>query len=151
MKLRDEIKQSMPFESREQEAFLNLQRTAEQLGRKSAEVLKPWKISGAQYNVLRILRGAGKRGLPCSEISARMVTADSDITRLLDRLEQKGLIARARSPQDRRVVTSRATRKALALLARLDAPMRDSGRQLMAGLSAEELDALNSTLERLRA
>jgi DNA-binding MarR family transcriptional regulator len=150
MKLREEIKQSKPFESREQEAFLNLQRTAEHLRRKSAEMLKPWELSGPQYNVLRILRGAGREGLPCSEIGARMVTEDSDITRLLDRLAKKGLIERARSPRDRRVVTTRATRKALSLLLELDGPMRDSAKQLMGGLSATELDSLNATLERLR-
>lgn len=150
MKLRDEIKQSKPFESREQEAFLNLQRTAEHLRRKTIERLKPWKLSAAQYNVLRILRGAGKHGLPCSEIGARMVTEDSDITRLLDRLEQKGLIARARSSKDRRVVSTRVTRKGLGLLTELDAPMRESSKKLMAGLSAEDLAKLNSILERLR-
>lgn len=150
MKLRDEIKQTKPFESAEQEAFLSLQRTAEHLLRRSVEVLKPWDLSMTQYNVLRILRGAGKNGLPCSEIGERMVTEDSDITRLLDRLEKKGLIERARSAHDRRVVTARATRKALQLLSRLDAPVRDSAKQLMGGLSAQELETFSATLERLR-
>ncbi len=151
MKLRDEIKQTKPFESREEEAFLNLQRTAEQLRRRAAEILKRSKLSATQYNVLRILRGAGRDGLPCNEIGARMVTEDSDITRLLDRLEKKGLIARARSASDRRVVVARATRKALDLLAQLDAPVRESAKRLMAGLSAQELETLNAVLERLRA
>lgn len=151
MKLRDEIKQSKPFESREEEAYLNLQRTAEQLRRRAGDALKRSKLSATQYNVLRILRGAGRPGLPCSEIGARMVTHDSDITRLLDRLEQKGLIERARSADDRRVVVARATRKALDLLALLDVPVRESSKKLMAGLSAQELDNLNATLERLRA
>lgn len=151
MKLRDEIKQTKPFESREQEAFLNLQRTAEHLRRRSAKLLKPWKLSATQYNVLRILRGAGRDGLPCSEIGARMVTEDSDITRLLDRLEKKGLIERARSPRDRRVVTSRATRKALGLLSELDGLVRDSAKKLMGGLSASDLETLSATLERLRS
>jgi DNA-binding MarR family transcriptional regulator len=151
MALRDEIKQTKPFQSAEQEAFLSLQRTAEHLRRKTAEVLKPWDLSMTQYNVLRILRGAGKHGLPCSEISARMVTADSDITRLLDRLEKKGLIERARSAKDRRIVTSLATRKAISLLSKLDVPVRESAKQLMGSLSAQELEALNATLERLRA
>jgi DNA-binding MarR family transcriptional regulator len=151
MKLREEIKQSKPFESREEEAYLNLQRTAEHLRRRAADVLKRSKLSATQYNVLRILRGAGRPGLPCSEIGARMVTHDSDITRLLDRLEQKGLIERERNADDRRVVVARVTRKALDLLAQLDAPVRESSKKLMAGLSAQDLDSLNATLERLRA
>jgi DNA-binding MarR family transcriptional regulator len=150
MKLRSEIKQSKPFESLEQEAFLNLQRTAEFLRAKSAEALKPFGLSATQYNALRILRGAGKAGLACSTIGERMVTQDSDITRLLDRLEKKGLIERARGPKDRRVVVVRATRQALALLAQLDEPMRASAQTLMAGLSAGELRELTSYLERLR-
>ena len=151
MKLRDEIKQTKPFASREEEALLNLQRTAERLNWRWAEMLKPWDLTPAQYNALRILRGAGKAGLACSEIGARMVTQDSDITRLLDRLEKKGLVARARNSRDRRVVTARATAKGLALLATLDAPARDSAKQLMGELSATELSTLTATLERLRS
>jgi DNA-binding MarR family transcriptional regulator len=150
MKLHTEIKQTKPFESLEQEAFLNLQRTAELLRAKSAEALKPFGLSATQYNALRILRGAGKAGLACSEIGARMVTQDSDITRLLDRLEKKGLIERSRGHKDRRVVVVRATRQALALLAQLDEPMRASAQTFMAGLSTGELQELTSYLERLR-
>ena len=151
MKLREEIKQGKPFASPEEEAFLNLQRTAEYLRAKSAAWLKPWGLSPAQYNALRILRGAGTPGLACKEIGARMVTPDSDITRLLDRLEKKGLIERWRDKRDRRVVTARATRRALKLLACLDPPARDSAKGLMDKLSANELLALNSSLEKLRS
>lgn len=150
MKLRDEIKQHKPFASLEEETYLNLQRTAEHLGRKTAEMLKPRGLSATQYNALRILRGAGKAGLPSSEVGARMVTQDSDITRLLDRLEKKGWIERWRGSRDRRVVKARATRKALALLARLDAPARALAKALMKGLSGRALAALNASLERLR-
>jgi DNA-binding MarR family transcriptional regulator len=151
MKLRDEIRQTKPFASPEEEAYLNLQRTAEYLRAKSAAWLRPWDLSLTQYNVLRILRGAGKGGLACSEIGARMVTQDSDITRLLDRLEKKGLIERWRDERDRRVVMARATRQAVTLLARLDAPARSSSRDLMNKLSSHELASLNSTLEKLRS
>jgi DNA-binding MarR family transcriptional regulator len=150
MKLRDEIKQTKPFEGPQEEAFLNLQRTAEFLRAKAAEALKPWGLSATQYNALRILRGAGRAGLACSEIGMRMVTQDSDITRLLDRLEKKGLILRSRGSKDRRVVTARATRQALALLAQMDEPMRTSAQTVMGGLSAGELHDLTSYLERLR-
>jgi DNA-binding MarR family transcriptional regulator len=151
MKLRDEIKQTKPFASPEEEAYLNLQRTAEYLRAKSAAWLKPWDLSLTQYNVLRILRGAGKLGLACSEIGARMVTQDSDVTRLLDRLEKKGLIERWRDEHDRRVVIACATRQALTLLGRLDAPARSSAKDLMNKLSPHELTALNSSLEKLRS
>jgi DNA-binding MarR family transcriptional regulator len=151
MKLREEIKQVKPFASPEEEAFLNLQRTAEYLRAQSAAWLKNWDLSLTQYNVLRILRGAGKPGLACNEIGARMVTPDSDITRLLDRLEKKGLIERWRDKRDRRVVMARATRPALKMLARLDPPARDSAKELMDKLSASELSALNSSLEKLRS
>jgi DNA-binding MarR family transcriptional regulator len=150
MKLRDEIKQTKPFAGPEEEAYLNLQRTAEYLRTKSAEWLKPWDLSLTQYNALRILRGAGKSGLACNEIGARMVTPDSDITRLLDRLEKKGLIERWRDQRDRRVVMARTTRQALTLLGRLDVPARSSVRDLMNKLSSHELASLNSTLEKLR-
>src|SRR3712207_9084149 len=103
-KLRDEIKQARPFRSAEQEAFLNLQRTADVLMARMAEVLKTQGVSPTQYNVLRILRGAGDEGLPCGAVAERMITRDPDITRLLDRLEKQGLIARARDTRDRRVV-----------------------------------------------
>jgi DNA-binding MarR family transcriptional regulator len=151
MKLRDEIKQSKPFANLQEEAFLNLQRTAEYLRSKSAEFLKRWDLSPTQYNVLRILRGAGKSGLACSEIGARMVTQDSDVTRLLDRLEKKGLIERARSSKDRRVVTTRTSRRGQELLAKLDAPAGRSVEQMMSRLSPRELRNLSLSLERLRS
>lgn len=150
MKLREEIKQTKPFASREEEALLNLQRTAQHLNWRWAEMLKPWDLTPAQYNALRILRGAGKAGLPCSEIGARMVTQDSDITRLLDRLEKKGWVARARDGKDRRVVTARATKKALAILAEMDGPLQEFARKILGGLGTRRLEELNDALERLR-
>lgn len=150
MKLRDEIKQTKPFASREEEALLNLQRTAQHLDWRWAEMLKPWDLTPAQYNALRILRGAGKAGLACSEIGARMVTQDSDITRLLDRLEKKGWVARARDGKDRRVVTARATKKAFELLAELDGPAAEFAKKCMKGLNPRRLEELNESLERLR-
>ncbi len=150
MKLRDEIKQTKPFASLEEEALLNLQRSAEHLNWRWAEMLKPWDLTPAQYNALRILRGAGKAGLACSEIGARMVTQDSDITRLLDRLEKKGWVVRARDVEDRRVVTARATKKALGLLAELDGPATEFAKKCMKGLNSRRLEELNESLERLR-
>ncbi len=94
--LQRDLKQRRPFTSRETEAYLNLVRTTDLLSREVAAVLKPHQLSEAQYNVLRILRGAGPEGLACSEIGHRLVTRDPDVTRLLDRLETRALITRGR-------------------------------------------------------
>src|SRR5215470_13051287 len=102
--LQSELKQKRPFTSREQEAYLALLRTADALEMQVEAKLKEFGLTGTQYNALRILRGAGADGLPCSEIGERMITHDPDITRLLDRLEKRGLAERARCKKDRRVI-----------------------------------------------
>src|SRR5207244_6424829 len=102
-KLQREIKKQHPFDSFEQEAALNLRKTCDTLAALEAETLRPTELSPTQYNVLRILRGAGE-ALPCGEIAARMITREPDMTRLLDRLEKRGLLSRARQQSDRRVV-----------------------------------------------
>src|SRR5580692_1239802 len=107
----------------EETAFLDLMRTTDILSRGLVKVLKSEGLSSTQYNVLRILRGAPE-GLPCGEISNRMVTRDSDITRLLDRLEKRSLVSRCRETKDRRTVWARITPEGLELLARLDEPVR---------------------------
>src|SRR5581483_7743845 len=122
-RLKTEIKQTKPFESLETEALLNVARTADFLMRPGAELLKEHDLSPTQYNALRILRGAGKAGLACSEVGERMINKDPDITRLLDRLEERGLVTRARDAHDRRVVTAKITAKALQMLAALDEPV----------------------------
>ena len=99
-----------------------IQRLAEHHIGQVAEVLKPHALSPAQYNVLRILRGAGPDGVPCGMVAERLITRDPDITRLVDRLEARGLVERARSTTDRRVVTVRATAAALDVLSRLEQP-----------------------------
>ncbi len=134
----------------EQAAFLALQRLAADLGQEVAELLKPAGLSPAQYNVLRILRGAGDRGLPCGEIAARMITKDPDITRLLDRLEKRGLVTRARESGDRRVVTTRITDEAIALLASLDEPVVELHRRQLAPLGEARLEELLALLEEAR-
>ncbi|MGB6357492.1 MAG: MarR family transcriptional regulator, partial [Candidatus Acidiferrales bacterium] len=112
----------------EEAAFLDLLRTSDVLARGVVHVLKPDGLSPTQYNVLRILRGSPE-GLPCGEIAGRMITRDPDITRLLDRLEKRGLILRTRQNQDRRTVLTRITPAGLRLLARLDAPVQRAHRQ----------------------
>src|SRR5437588_5336908 len=109
-------------------AFLDLQRTCDLLTRGPARILKNEDLSPTQYNVLRILRGAPD-GLPCGEIANRMITRDPDITRLLDRLEKRGLISRCRESKDRRMVTARITTEGSKLLTRLDEPDREAHRK----------------------
>src|ERR1051325_9127394 len=108
-KLIDEIKQTRPFGSLEDEVFVNLLRTAGAFLWREAEMLKPYELTLPQYNVLRILRGAGPGGLICREIGERMITRDPDVTKLLDRLETRGLVSRERQEKDRRVIVARVT------------------------------------------
>jgi DNA-binding MarR family transcriptional regulator len=118
--LRDEIKQTRPFSGPEQEAYLSLGRTWAVLEHAMSEALKPHGITPTQYNVLRILRGAGETGLCRSEVMERMIARVPDASRLLDRMEGAGLIARSRDAEDRRFVTTRITEKGLGLLKDLD-------------------------------
>src|SRR5262249_7376520 len=131
--------------SPEEAMHLDLVRTAEMLSRPFVQFLKSEDLSGAQYNVLRILRGA-PQGLTCSEIGNRMITRDPDITRLLDRLEKRELIARSRDEEDRRIVLTRITPAGLDLLARLDQPIQDLHRKQLGHLGAERLKALSQLL-----
>lgn len=140
--LRDEIKQTRPFGSLEQEAYLSLGRTWSVLEHGAAEALKPHGITPTQYNALRILRGAGREGLCRSEVMERMVARVPDATRLLDRLESAGLIARERSNEDRRFVSTRITAEGRRMLAKLDEPIQALHRQQFAKLNESDLRRL---------
>ena len=129
----------------EEAAFLELLRTTDMLSRGLVKVLKTEDVSGTQYNVLRILRGSPE-GLPCGEIASRMITRDPDITRLLDRLEKRGLISRCRETKDRRMVMARITPEGLKLLARLDEPVQAAHRKQLGHLGRERLRALTELL-----
>jgi DNA-binding MarR family transcriptional regulator len=133
----------------EEDAYLDLARTTELLSRPVAQLLRTEDLSPAQYNVLRILRGSPD-GLTCGEIGNRMITRDPDITRLLDRLERRKLISRCRETKDRRVVLTRVAPEGLALLARLDEPVRDTHRKLLGHLGPERLQALARLLAACR-
>ena len=149
-KLLSELKQTKPFESREQEAYLNVLKTADFLQQTAAAVLRSHNMSETQYNVLRILRGAGDEGLKCSDIGERMVTRDPDITRLLDRLEKQGWIERHRSTTDRRVVTTRISAAGLAKLSELDEPLKVSLEGLLGRIGQAKLQMLIELLEEVR-
>jgi DNA-binding MarR family transcriptional regulator len=148
--LREEIPQQKPFESLEQEAVLNVLHTADVLLQRITAVLKPFKLSHSQYNVLRILRGAGPEGLACREIGERMITRDPDITRLLDRLEARGLLTRTRDQKDRRVITARITPEGGRLLEALDQPIAEVDRQPLQHLGEQRLRTLIQLLELAR-
>lgn len=148
--LRTEIKQSRAFATLEQEAHLSIERTAAVLGHAFAESLKPYGITGTQYNVLRILRGAGKAGLCRNDVRDRLVAKVPDATRLIDRLVEAGLVTRARDSDDRRVVTTRITSDGLALLARLDDVVADVHRRLLGHLTRDQLAALIDLLAIVR-
>lgn len=149
-KLQAEIKTKAAFHSPEHEAYLNLQRTADYLLRGVEELMKPLGLTPSQYNVLRILRGAGSEGLSCSEIAARMLTRDPDMTRLLDRLDKRGLVSRARNASDRRVVVTRITTAGLKLLAALDEPLDELHKKQLEHLGRERLKQLSALLEAAR-
>ena len=129
----------------EEVVFLDLLRTTDLLSRGLALLLKSEDLSATQYNVLRILRGS-PAGLPCGEIASRMITRDPDVTRLLDRLEKRGLISRCRETQDRRTVMARITPEGLKLLASLDEPVRNAHRAQLGHLGRKRLVALSQLL-----
>lgn len=148
--LRQELRQSRPFQSPEQEAFLSVLRTAAVLSDELEHVLKPEGISLAQYNVLRILRGAEPHGLCRNEVRDRMLTRMPDMTRLLDRMEQAGLVARTRSQSDRRLVTTRITTRAMQLLERVDDAVVEEHRRRFGHLSKSDMRTLIGLLEQVR-
>ena len=145
-----ELQQNRPFQYLEEEAFLNVQRTADVLMQALLTVLKPFGLSATQYNVLRILRGAGNIGMSCKDIGGRMVTPDPDITRLLDRLEKRSLINRNRARDDRRFVTIQITAEGLDMLRQLDTPIRELQLQMFHDLGQQRVLQLVDLLEDVR-
>src|SRR3984893_5094943 len=134
-----------PEGSAEEAAYLDLLRTADVLTRGAIGVLKAEDLSTTHYNVLRILRGS-PQGLTCGEIASRMITRDPDITRVLDRMEKRGLISRCRETKDRRMVMARITPHGLKLLARLDEPVQTAHRKQLGHLGRGRLRALTELL-----
>jgi DNA-binding MarR family transcriptional regulator len=133
----------------EQQVFINLMRTSDLLARGIEPVLKAAEVSPTQYNVLRILRGAPE-GLPCGEIGSRMISRDPDITRLLDRMEKRGLVSRCRETRDRRMVLTRITEAGLNLVSKLDAPVLDAHALQLGHLGQQKLKTLLALLQEAR-
>ena len=148
--IREAIQQQKPFDSLQTEVMLTLMRTTDLLVERSHRPICGAGLTSSQYNVLRILRGAGEAGLQTYQVAERLVTRAPNITRLVDKLETKGFINRRRSDQDRRVVQLRITDAGIALLAELDDPVASATKEALLGLGEPELKELCQSLNRLR-
>lgn len=148
--IKDELLQNRPFPSKTAEAVVALLRTADLVRRNLGLVIEPHDITVQQYNVLRILRGAGEKGLPTLDIATRMIEETPGITRLIDRLEAKHLVVRERCKTDRRQVFCRITKGGLELLAAIDKPLLVSGDEALSNLRKKELDELLALLDKVR-
>jgi len=140
--------QALPGEDR---AFIALQRAADKLAMQAEQLLKSNGLTGAQYNVLRILRGAEPQGLACSSIAERMISHDPDMTRLLDRMEKRHLITRQRQSDDRRIVKTRITSGGLQLLERLDPAIRALHKRQFAHMTGTRVRTVVDLLDEIRA
>ena len=144
------LKQNRPFVSLEQEVYLSILRTASELSHAVDQVFRPFDITPSQYNVLRILQGAGTDGLCRNEISERMVTATPDMTRLLDRMEKAGWVTRERAEEDRRQVSTHITKSGMELLARLEKPTGDFVMSLFTGATTRDLKTVLKVNDQIR-
>lgn len=149
-RLQEEIQQRRPFAGPDEEAFLNLLRTAFSLGRDHGAFLEPFGLTPTQYNALRILAGSHPDPLPCREIGRRMVTPVPDVTRLVARLESKGLVRRRRAAHDRRIVAVAITAPGRRLLATIRRPLAAWLDSRLGPLGEANLNRLSRLLERLR-
>jgi DNA-binding MarR family transcriptional regulator len=149
--LKEELQQKKGFSGPAEEAFLNLMRTAFLFDQQHGHFFKPWDLTPIQYNALRILRGAHPDFLPCHKIGERLVTAVPDVTRLLDRMEAKGLVERARDRGDRRMVQVTISDKGLDLLKQIDPEIVSWIEGCFRTLDESELRTLSSLLEKARA
>lgn len=148
--LRAELRQRKPFASLEQEAYLSVKRTEAALREHFDQVLKPYGISVTQYNVLRILRGAGQAGLCRNEIRDRLIDRMPDVTRLLDRMEETGWITRTRSREDRRQVSTELTKTGKELVDSLDGPVAAEHERRLGHMTKTQLRALIELLSVVR-
>lgn len=148
--LQQDLRQTKPFSSLQQEAYLSVVRTTSTLTDQVEDLLKPYGISATQYNVLRILRGAGQGGLCRNELRDRMLTRMPDMTRLLDRMEEAGLVTRSREQEDRRMVLTLITARGRELLGELDRPMGRLHRDQLSKLTDEQLRSLIDLLTLVR-
>lgn len=148
--LAEEIGRNRPFDSLEQELFLNLIRTSEWLQGEFARVFKTHGITQPQFNVLKVLQVEEKSGIPIQKIGARMTTKSSDVTRLVDRLERTGMVKRFRTEEDRRVIYVRLTEAGWAIIDQLEQPLVETHQHTKGYLDRPSLELLNKLLFELR-
>ena len=148
--LLEELRQTKPFASLEEEALLSIVRTSAVLMDEFEQMLKPYGITATQFNVLRILRGSEPDGLCRNELRDRMLTRMPDVTRLLDRMEEAGLVERVRGNEDRRLVSTRISKEAMRLLARLDKVVSANQQQYFKGVTKQQLRTLIDVLSTVR-
>ena len=148
--LKEELKTQADFASLEQEAYLSVLVTSNRLLRRHSDFMAGFGISPKQYNILRILRGAGKGGLPVMEIGRRMVEKSPDISRIIKRLTDMKLVERRRLRSDRRVAIVTVSKEGLKLLEKMEGPISDQVNRMLSGLSKEELSSLIALLDRAR-
>jgi MarR family transcriptional regulator, organic hydroperoxide resistance regulator len=148
--VREEIRQSRPFRSRQQEATIALLRTASVVSRSLARVVEPWSLSLAQYNALRIIRGAGDAGIATLSIRERMIEEGTTMTRILDKLEASGYVRRERPRMDRRQVVCFATIEGRRILDKLDPTVDIADEEAVAALAAHDLDRFITMLDSIR-
>ena len=148
--LRAEIKQTKPFRVPEEEVVLNIMRTNSVLNAEFVKLAKSYGITQVQYNILRILRGSGADGLPCVEIGSRMITPESDMTRLIDRLEKAGLVRRHRSSADRRIVEVMISEKGQKVVNSMDQPTLNLLKKQLGHLSKDDLGRINDLMLKAR-
>ncbi|HTK47270.1 MAG TPA: MarR family transcriptional regulator [Gemmatimonadaceae bacterium] len=149
--LREELRQQKPFRSLREEALVSIARTEAVTRERLERVLAPHGLSMTQYNVLRILRGAGPAGLCRNDIGDRLISRMPDVSRLLDRMESAGLVSRVRSTQDRRLVNTTLTAKGRALVDELDSDVSDAQKQQLGHMTNEQLRTLVDLLGLARA
>ncbi len=149
-KIEDEIKQTKPFRNVEEQFFITLARTTEVLSHPVEQTIQQAGITGTQYNALRILAGAGEKGLPCFEVGERMVNRVPDVTRLLDRLEKNGYVRRERSKENRRKVFAFITKDGLSVLEKLDKPLQDTMKKVFGKSSKKRLKEFIELMDELR-
>ena len=149
--VQQEIRQSRPFRSTAQEATIALLRTASVVGRALSRVLEPWGLSLAQYNALRIVRGAGAGGIATLAIRERMIEEGTTITRILDKLEEAGLVRRERASPDRRQVVCHATAAGKRLLDEIDPVVDAADEEAVAALDERQLARFVEMLDAVRA
>lgn len=148
--LQHEIGKKKPFEHPEEEAYLNLLRSAAFLTVEFERMFRQHGLSEASYNALRILRGHREWGLPCSQIGDMLVARVPDVTRLVDRLEEAGLVSRVRCDKDRRVIYVKISEAGLKVLASMDKPVVELHKRQLSHMSERELQELNRLLYKAR-